>query len=51
MGFRMTEPSRPKYREQIYDKPTEEKPLTPDQAREALGWNLIPEAKTYSHDD
>lgn len=46
----MTEPARPKYREQIYDAPPEDKPMTPDQAREALGWKLIPETKDYNHD-
>lgn len=47
----MTEPSRPKYREQLYPQPPEDKPLTPDQAREALGWKLLPENAKHNHDD
>ena len=47
----MTVTVHPKYREQIYEKPPTEKPMTPDQAREALGWRLIPQTQGYGHDD
>ena len=47
----MPDSARPKYREQIYDQPPEEKPLTPEQAREELGWKLLPQNAQHSHDD
>jgi hypothetical protein len=48
----MTDVKRPtQFRSNLYERKQPEPPVTPDQAREDLGWRLLPENKQYSHDD